>query len=135
MQTGESPVWAWDEVVGRAGKKPEGDYKRGFSIRAYLGPQKGWCEWSSTGTGPALGMDALMSEVVKQQKGNEGKALACSYDGSEPMKIGKGNTRKPIFTIIGWVAMPADDAEDEDVAPPPTKAKAKAAPVSLDDEF
>jgi hypothetical protein len=107
------------------GIKPEGDFKRGFSVRVWLGPDRGWAEWSSTGTGPKEGFSQLWSVAGKQKTENDGKVVMCAYTGSTPLKVGKGNTRVPNFEIIGWIDRPShDDIEDE----APTSATSRTAP-------
>lgn len=122
MAEGQAPQWVWDASVGQRSLKPEGEFKRGFSVRVWLGPDRGWAEWSSTGTGPCMGFEALADEAMAQKSDNPGKCVACAYKGSTAVKIGKGSTRTPNFEILGWVDKPADDAADEDEAPAPTRA-------------
>jgi hypothetical protein len=122
---GQAPQWIWDERIGQMGIKPEGDFKRGFSVRVWLGPDRGWAEWSSTGTGPKEGFSQLWSVAGKQKTENDGKVVMCAYTGSTPLKVGKGNTRVPNFEIIGWIDRPShDDIEDE----APTSATSRTAP-------
>lgn len=122
MAEGQAPQWVWDGAMGRRGLKPESEFKRGFSVQIYLGPQRGWAEWSSNGTGPCMGFEELATGGLASKDENPGKALAANYTGSRPVKVGKGNTRVPLFEIVGWVDRPAD-ADDED-APPPRSASA-----------
>lgn len=147
MAEGQAPQWIWDANVGQRGMKPEGEFKRGFSVRVWLGPDRGWAEWSSTGTGPCMGFEALAGEAMAQKGANPGKVVAATYKGSTATKIGKGNTRVPSFEIIGWVDRPADDGNEADdeamppkrAAPPATGSKAvpppskKSAPIDLGD--
>lgn len=123
IETGNPPQWVWDDGVGRRTAKPGDEFKRGFSVRMYLGPERGWAEWSTNGTGPCLGFEALAAAAMPQKDENEGKVLAAKYTGSKAEKIGKGNTRVPNFEIAGWVDRPADDsAAGEDEAPAPKRA-------------
>lgn len=121
MAEGQAPVWVWDDAIGRRAMKPEGEFKRGFSVRVYLGPSKGWAEWSSTGTGPCMGFEALFDAAAKDRDANPGLALVAAYQGSRAEKVGKGNTRVPLFDIMGWAEKPAD-SEDDDEAPAPVRA-------------
>jgi hypothetical protein len=121
MAEGQAPQWQWDDDVGRRSLKPEGEYKRGFSVRCWLGSAHGWAEWSSTGTGPCMGFEMFAGAAIEQAAANPGKVAACTYDGSSALKVGKGNTRVPNFTIVGWIDRPADDG-DEDEAPAQTRA-------------
>lgn len=147
MAEGQAPQWVWDDRVGQRSLKPEGEFKRGFSVRVWLGPDRGWAEWSSTGTGPCMGFESLAGEAMSQKEENPGKCVACAYKGSTAAKVGKGSTRVPNFEIIGWIDRPADDGDEvEEEAPPPkrtappaTGSKAvpppskKAAPIDLGD--
>lgn len=137
MMEGQAPTWVWDAGLGQRAMKPEGDFKRGFSVRMYLGPQRGWAEWSSTGTGPCMGFEALYDAASKDYDPSAGTALVVTYTGSRAEKIGKGNTRVPLFEISGWADKPADDSEEEEApalkvaapkAPPSTGSKTVGAP-------
>lgn len=128
MMEGQAPTWVWDEALGKRAMKPEGEFKRGFSVKLYLGPQRGWAEWSSTGTGSCMGFEALYDAALKEKDANPGMALVASYNNSRAERIGKGTTRVPLFEIVGWADKPADDA-DEDEAPAPKQA-AKAPPAT-----
>lgn len=150
IEAGSPPEWVWDEAVGRRGAKPGDDFKRGFSVMVWLGPDRGWAEWSSNGSGPGMGFEPLYVEAMQQKE--DGKALAVQYTGSTPMKVGKGNTRVPNFELLGWVDKPADDGDEAEEAPsqpvgmnikrsspPSTGSKAvgappkKSAPIDLGD--
>jgi hypothetical protein len=122
MAEGQAPQWVWDASVGQRSLKPEGEFKRGFSVRVWLGPDRGWAEWSSTGTGPCMGFEALAGEAMAQKDDNPGKCVACAYKGSTATKIGKGNTRTPQFDILGWIDRPAEDGDDDEApAPAPSR--------------
>lgn len=127
MAEGQAPQWVWDEAIGRRSAKPDGDYKRGFSVRVYLGPDKGWAEWSSNGTGPCMGFEALAAKAMPDAANHPDQVLVCSYTGSRAEKVGKGNTRVPQFEILGWIDRPSDDA-DEAPAPAPAPVAQRAAP-------
>lgn len=131
MAEGQPPEWQWDDSVGKRGMKPaDPDFKRGFSVQVWLGADKGWAEWSSTGTGPGMGFEALAGAAMAEKDENPGKCVAVAYKGSTPMKVGKGSTRSPNFEILGWIDRPADDGDEgEDEAPPP-KAAAKSPPAT-----
>jgi len=139
MAEGQPPEWIWDDAVGRRGLKPDDtEFKRGFSVQVWLGPDRGWAEWSSTGTGPGMGFEALADAAMAQKDENPGKCVAVAYKGSTPMKVGKGATRSPDFKILGWVDRPADDADEGDdeapkqatKSPPATGSKAVPPPAA-----
>jgi hypothetical protein len=123
MSEGVPPEWIWDDVVGRRSAKPEDtEFKRGFSVRVWLGPDRGWAEWSSNGTGPCMGFEALAGAAMADKADNPGKCVACAYKGSTAVKVGKGSTRTPNFEIVGWIDRPADDGDDEAPAPAPARS-------------
>lgn len=144
MAEGQAPSWVWDESIGKRSARPGDDYKRGFSIMCFFGPGKGWAEWSSTGTGPCMGFEALAAEAMPQHKENAGKVAAAVYEGSRPEKVGKGNTRVPLFSMTGWVDKPEGGSEAPAAvassAPPSTGSTAvpppaKKAAVTADADF
>jgi hypothetical protein len=130
MAEGQAPQWIWDERLGVQGKRPEGDYKRGFSIRLFI-KDVGVVEWSSTGTGPVMGFEVIFEEIWNAKDKNAGKVPVIKYAGSEALKIGKGNTRKPKFELVKWVDRDsiAWDAE----APAAEEAKVEGPAIDSDD--
>ncbi len=122
MAEGQAPQWVWDDRVGQRSVKPEGDFKRGFSVRVWLGPDRGWAEWSSTGTGPCMGFEAMAGDAMSEKANNPGKCVAAAYKGSTPAKVGKGSTRVPNFEILGWIDRPAAGDDDEAPAPSTTRS-------------
>lgn len=127
MAEGQAPQWVWDDVVGKRSLKPGDEFKRGFSVNLYLGPSRGWAEWSSNGTGPNMGVEALVAAAWGEKDANPGKVLVAAYTGSRAEKVGKGNTRVPMFEVRGWSDRPSDDA-DEAPAPAPAPVAQRAAP-------
>ena len=128
MAEGQTPQWIWDDVVGKRSVKPEGEFKRGFSVQLYLGPERGWAEWSSNGTGPNMGMEALVGAAWPQKEQNPGKVLVAAYTGSRAERIGKGQTRIPQFDILGWTDRPAEG--DDDIPPHDEPVQQRTAPPS-----
>ena len=102
MAEGQAPQWIWDERLGVSGKRPDGEYRRGFSIKLYL-KDIGVVEWSSTGTGPVMGFESVFEEIWNAKDKHAGKVPVVKYAGSEAIKVGKGNTRKPKFEVVKWV--------------------------------
>jgi len=141
MGEGTAPEWHWDAQLGVSGTKPSDErdpqgqplWKRGFSVRLFS-KEHGAMEWSSTGTGPCLGFDQVFEEIWNAK--SEGKAPVIEYTGSEPLKIGKGNTRKPLFKVIKWVShdsIPWDAEAPAPAAAPVEKPKAPTPPA--DDKY
>lgn len=144
METGEAPNWVWDASPGVSGPKPSDDHKRGFAICLFIKSQ-GTVEWSTTGVGQVMGFVAIYDDIFKAQADNPGQVPILEYSGSDAIKIGKGNTRKPKFSILGWVEHssiawgatadePADPAPVQALKPAPVAApKAGLSFASLDD--
>lgn len=137
MAEGQAPEWSWDDRLGVKGQQPSPEHKRGFSVTMYT-KQTGSVEWSSTGTGPVIGFDEIFETIWNGKDDNAGKVAVVKYTGSSPMKVGKGNTRVPQFSLVKWI--PRDsvawDSEPADAEPAKPAAKAaKAAPVEEDISF
>jgi len=118
IQEGEAPSWQWDEKLGVRSPQPAPEYRRGFSIQAFV-KDAGWREWSANGVGALMGLTNLWSKIDPQLKANEGKAVQVAYKGSTAEQKGKGNTRIPNFEIVGWVTMPSANIDGAMDTPPP----------------
>lgn len=118
---GVAPEWAWDERAGVKGKQPDPDYKRGFSVMVYI-KDYGWREWTSTGSGPKMGLEAVWPAIHNAAASNAGKMAMLACHGSKAQAVGKGQTRVPEFELVGWKEKP----ETEQAAP----AASTAAPVA-----
>jgi hypothetical protein len=117
IQEGEAPAWVWDEQVGVKGPRPEGEYKRGFSLMVYI-KDYGWREWSSNGAGVNMGLVNIWKEIDAGMAKNKGKLAALKYAGSSAESIGKGSTRIPRFELAKWIDAPKDDAPPVTNTPP-----------------
>jgi hypothetical protein len=136
--------WQPDAGLGKKGPQPSPDHKRGFMVKFY-NKELGTVEWSSNGTGPNMGLEALYNAAAAQREANAGKLPVIEYTGSKLEKIGKGSTRIPNFNVVSWVERPAGmDAEQEagfsaggefQGMKPAAQAKAAPAPVVEDDEM
>ena len=120
IQEGEAPQWVWDKQVGVKGPRPEGEYKRGFSVMVYL-KDYGWREWSSNGSGVNKGLAAIWESIHTGHSKNKGKLAGLKYTGSSAESIGKGTTRIPKFELARWVDAPT--SAPEPVTPPPSEAQ------------
>ena len=105
---GEAPEWVFDEALGKRAIRP-GDteeekmnFKRGFSVDMFI-QEEGLRVFSTTTTGSNIGFENVYTEIHAQQGENVGKFPVIEYTGSEAIKIGKGNTRVPQFTLVKWV--------------------------------
>lgn len=134
--------WQPDVALGKKGAQPSPDHKRGFMVKFY-NKELGTVEWSSNGTGPNMGLEALYKEAAAQREANAGKLPVIEYTGSKLEKIGKGSTRIPNFNVVSWVERPAGmDAEQEagfsaggEFQGMKPAAKAAPAPAVEDDEM
>ncbi len=105
--------WQPDAGLGKKGPQPSPEHKRGFMVKFY-NKELGTVEWSSNGTGPNMGLEALYNAAAAQREANAGKLPVIEYTGSKLEKIGKGSTRIPNFNVVSWVERPAGmDAEEE----------------------
>jgi hypothetical protein len=133
-----------DESLGRKAAQPTAEHKRGFKATFY-NKSMGVAEFSANGAGANMGLEGLWKQVQAQAGANVGKLPVVEYTGSRPEKVGKGSTRVPEFTVIGWVARPAAlqegaAQEPEFSAPAPIAKPAPSKPApskpapSLDDD-
>ena len=120
IQEGEAPVWAWDDTVGVRSPRPEGDYKRGFSVKIWL-KDKGWREWSSNGAGVNKGLSNIWKSIHDGIAANQGKLAGLKYTGSTADTSGKGATRIPNFELIQWIDNPGVESSPAPVSPPAQK--------------
>jgi hypothetical protein len=121
MAEGMAPDWQWDERLGVRGNRPSPEHKRGFSIKVYS-KATGLREWSTTGTGPVMGFEAVIDSIWGAKDANAEKVPVVAFKGSKPVKVGKGSTRVPEFELKKWIVAPAEmgaaapaaSAEDDD---------------------
>lgn len=99
---GMPPDWRWDETLGKPGKPPTSDHKRGFSIEVKT-EANGDMTWSGAGYGQCAAIEELMEDVSSSADSHRGQIPVIEYIGSESKKVGKGSTRIPKFKIIDWV--------------------------------
>lgn len=130
IQEGEAPKWTWDQTVGVKGPRPDGEYKRGFSIMVYL-KDHGWREWSSNGAGVNKGLSNIWKVIHESMGANQGKMATLKYNGSTADTSGKGATRIPNFELVAWNEKPQADTPP---APQPEAPKAPEAPKPQDDD-
>jgi hypothetical protein len=115
------------------GPKPSDEHKRGFSVMVYL-KDSGWREWTTTGSGPKMGLEAVWPAIHNGAASNEGKCAKVKYNGATAQAIGKGQTRVPQFELVGWSDKP-EAAQAPEPAPQPEPQPAPAPqPASLSDD-
>ena len=126
--TGVKPEWVMDESLTKQAPKPTDgrDWARGFKVDIFSEKMFGGVvEWSSNATGASMGIADLFSEYEKQAE--DGKLPFVKFDGVKPVKVGRGNTNVPLFSIVKMVATPeqlhqaytpdVDDADSGDEFP------------------
>ena len=126
MAEGVAPDWQWDEVAGRSGKQPSPEHRRGFSVDVFI-KGVGKLEWATISVGSAMGFEKLYVEAFKLLDASPQNVPVVEYTGSAAIKVGKGNTRRPDFTIVKWIprnSIPwdAEAAPAAPAAPAPTAA-------------
>ena len=97
-----APDWQWDSTLGVRSPQPTTDHRRGFSARLWF-PEHGWVDWATNSTGASMGFDTVFELVWGHKDSHPGEFAEIQYTGSQPLRIGKGNTRKPLFQVLGWV--------------------------------
>jgi hypothetical protein len=132
IQEGQAPEWQWDERPGVKGPQPDPEYKRGFSIMVYLSAH-GWREWTTTGSGPKMGLEAVWPAIHNGVASNQGKVAKVKYNGAIAQAIGKGQTRVPQFELVGWADRPEGEAPVVQSAPQPAPEPAPAPAASESD--
>lgn len=132
IMEGQAPEWVWDERPGVKAPNPGEGFKRGFSVMIYLSDY-GWREWTSTGSGPKMGLEAVWPHVHNGAASNQGKMAMVAFNGAKAVSIGKGTTRVPEFELKGWKEKPeAQPTPVQEVTPEP-QPEPQPAPSDDDD--
>jgi len=142
IMTGMPPEWQFDESIGQHAKIPSDEkdakgkllWKRGFLVELWT-KATGKVQWSSTGVGAYKGFDELLDIIWDQKASNVGKVPVVEYTGSEHLKAGQGDTRKPLFKLIKWVDRASIAWDAEAAEAPAPKPAPKPEPVDDDIEF
>lgn len=135
MATGEAPEWRWDEKLGARTKIPSDEkdakgnlmWKRGFAVTLFI-KEIGVVEWSSTGTGPVMGLEAIFDPMEAAIGSDEGAIPILEYIGSTAQKIGKGQTRVPNFKVVKTLPAGKIDFSGTDEGGSAPKEEPKAPP-------
>lgn len=141
LETGNRDWQPWPDNNPTA--KPQGEYKAGFEVEVYAKSMFGdepVRSYSSNATGSVMFIQELYNAAEQAPEFAQGKSPVVQITGSKPVKVGKGNTRIPQFTIVKWIDRPGAFDGEADAAPAPApKAAAKPAPApaaaASDDEF
>lgn len=132
IMEGQAPEWQWDERPGVKSPNPGQDFKRGFSVMVYI-PGCGWREWTSTVSGPKMGLEAVWPAIHNGAASNADKMAMVAFNGAKAVSIGKNTTRVPEFELKGWKDKPqeAQPAPVQEATPEPTP---EPSPASSDDD-
>ena len=131
-----------DQTVEIPAKKPEGEgWKRGFKCRVFSKSMFGnepVREWATAGTGATMGMAALYSAYIENQKA--GKLPVVEFQGGVGTKVGKGTTSIPTLVITKWIDTPEELSVVQEVSAVSSLAATQAPDDGLgnsdgDDEF
>lgn len=134
---GGAPEWVMDESLEKRAPRPEGEgqWKRGFKVDVFsasaFGEEEPVAEWATNAFGATESIKKLHAEFLAEKQ--DGKVPVVEFQGSVPLKVGRGNTTVPTLVITKWVDRPAELNENEDtgaVTPSLTQPVASA-----DDEF
>ena len=79
----------------------------------YLGKDLGWHQWQTSSVGALRGFSNIWSKIHKELDDNEGKVAHVEYLKSDIDTKGKGQTRIPVFALLGWKNPPQDETEPE----------------------
>lgn len=123
--------------------KPQGEYKAGFDVDVFSTTMFGdepVRSYSSNSTGNVMFIQELYNAAEQCPEFAQGMSPVVQLNGSKAIKVGKGTTRIPQFSIVKWVPRPAAlNGDDEPAQAPAPKAAAKPAPApaaaSSGDEF
>ena len=134
IQEGVAPEWQWDERPGVKSPNPGEGFKRGFSVKVYI-KDYGWREWTSTGSGPKMGLEAVWPAIHNGAASNQDKMAMVACHGAKAVAIGKGTTRVPEFELKGWNDKPAEAAQPAPVQETTPEPQAAPQPDSSDDDW
>lgn len=115
---GKVPDWRWDNSLGVSLAQPTKEYRRGFSACLWVRGH-GRLDWVTNSVGSCMGFDAVFELVWSHKDAHPGEFAEIQYTGSQPIRVGKGNTRKPLFQVTGWVPQASIPSEVK-VTPPVT---------------
>jgi hypothetical protein len=101
IQSGQPPHWVLDPKLGEPATQPTSEYRRGFQIHVWI-TGYGWVQWASIASGSTKGFEEIAEKIWEQKDDHSGQLPVLQNKGSRPIKIGKGNTRVPMFDLIGW---------------------------------
>jgi len=129
LETGNRDWQPWPENEQQP--KPQGDYKAGFDVDVFSTAMFGdepVRSYSSNSTGNVMFIQELYNAAEQAPEFAQGLSPVVQLNGSKAIKVGKGTTRIPQFTIVKWIARPAAFNSDDEAEPTPAPKAAAPAP-------
>jgi len=112
---GQAPEWVMDESLEKTAPRPEGEnWKRGFKVNIFSEGMFGGepvREWATNSAGGTMAIGDLYAEYEKVAK--DGALPVVEYSGAKPVKVGRGNTTVPQFSIVKMVDTPQQFQSDD----------------------
>lgn len=110
---GQTPEWVMHPSLSQFAPKPNDgrDWKGGFKVSVYsksLFGDQPVREFATSSTGAVKAIEALYLQYEAEAPSNAGKVPVVTFQGSVPLKVGKGNTTVPTLKITKWIDRPAD---------------------------
>ena len=106
---GQAPEWVMDPTLSKKAAKPQDarEWRRGFKVLVFSDSAlDGLREFATTAVGANRGIGELYSQFEAATAQHPGKVPVVHYTGSTPLRVGKGNTSIPNFSIVYWVDRP-----------------------------
>ncbi len=89
--------------------KPDENHKQGFRVKMFS-KEYGLCVFSNSSKTIAEVMDVLHDQYQKEEKANAGKVPVVEIKGIEKVSVktkeGAKNYKRPVWSIVSWVAKP-----------------------------
>ena len=101
LQSGLPPDWQWWEL-GQRTERPSDQHKQAVGFSMFLKELNGFRDLSSVSVGVMKSFKPLLIEILKGKDSNNGKLAVIEYQGSDPVKIGMGNSRVLKLKHLGW---------------------------------
>jgi hypothetical protein len=103
------PSFAMVKIGERMPAAPSADHKQGFRVRMY-NKEHGLCVFSNSSKTIAEVMDTLHDNYLRDEKANAGKVPVVEIKGVEKVSVktkeGAKNYKRPVWSIVSWVAKP-----------------------------
>ena len=131
---GQAPEWVMDPSLSKKAAKPQDgrDWRRGFKLLVFSDSAfDGTREFATTAVGASRGILELYGQYEAAAGQHPGKLPVVHYTGSTAVRVGKGNTSVPNFSIVDWVDRPAGLCIQEALPEKPAYALDHQAPLPV----